>query len=262
MSLQYLVNGKVVFEPQSYRLWAVDSPEASTTLFVPASECFALLLENSGEVLSQQTLFEQVWEKNGLYASSNTLYQNIAVLRKSLKATGLEEEVIKTIPRQGFAFIGKADKQQSDQQTEYAASAAPEKINNSASERSIQKAVAFSGWSSWVPLLLIFIAIVLLGWALLAPESGTQKITAEYSNQGIVDGCKLYSSWPGKAASEEHFKQAREVNNIECRRGEYVYLSFDSQTNFTSVIECTLPVENGAAECVNFLNRNLKNEHN
>lgn len=259
MSLQYLVNGKIVFEPQSYRLWAVESPEATTTLFVPASECFALLLENSGEVLSQQTLFQQVWEKNGLYASSNTLYQNIAVLRKSLKATGLEEEVIKTIPRQGFSFIGKVqiqpDTNAPDENSSHAintTSDIPVPVQSIASRHLRLNAL--------LPWGLIAGALVVFVWLFITSGSNIKAMTHQYDYQGIVEGCQLYSGWQGKEVSQTHFRQILSAAKIQCHRGDYAYLTFSSQASFTSLVKCTLPVENTSAECATYLNRETQNE--
>lgn len=258
MSLQYLVNGKIIFEPQSYRIWAVDSPGITTTLFVPASECFVLLIENRGEVLSQQTLFQQVWEKNGLYASSNTLYQNIAVLRKSLKATGLEEDVIKTIPRQGFSFTGKVQTQTIIDELDKNSVPAVK----TASDRPMtpQEIVApLHRLSTLFPLALIAGSFAVFVWLFITSGSSMKAMTHQYDYQGIVEGCRLYSGWQGKTVSQRHFRHILSAANIQCQRGDYAYLTFSSEASFISLVKCTLPIENTSAECVTYLNREMQN---
>lgn len=71
-------------------------------LHTPTSNCLRLLLQHSGETLSQKFLFEHAWENKGIHATPNALYQNIAQIRKALKVLGLSESTIRTLPRAGF----------------------------------------------------------------------------------------------------------------------------------------------------------------
>lgn len=57
-------------------------------------------------MVSREEMFTNVWDKNGLQASNNSLSQYISLIRKGLKELGCEHEIIQTVPRVGF-FIAE-----------------------------------------------------------------------------------------------------------------------------------------------------------
>jgi DNA-binding winged helix-turn-helix (wHTH) protein len=97
----YLIDSCVEFWPEDNLLHSrINGKEI--TLFIAASRCFQLLLNQQGTLVLQQELFDVGWQKNASGVSNNTLYQNILMLRKGLKLAGYEQTVIKTVPRQGL----------------------------------------------------------------------------------------------------------------------------------------------------------------
>lgn len=97
----YHIDNKVEFDPQKCLLRSVNA-DTTFTLLAASSECFLILLMNHGRLVNKSKLFYQGWEKYGLHVSDNTFYQNILVLRKGLKACGIDYEVIRTLPRKGL----------------------------------------------------------------------------------------------------------------------------------------------------------------
>ncbi|WP_433977665.1 winged helix-turn-helix domain-containing protein [Erwinia sp. E_sp_B01_9] len=51
----------------------------------PASRCFMLLIQKRGKVVTREEFLQHVWIENGAFVSQNTYYQNISILRRTLK---------------------------------------------------------------------------------------------------------------------------------------------------------------------------------
>lgn len=101
--MYWIINEFIEFRPASKKLISRRNPELNVVLTSPASRCLLLLLEASPDVVPQQELFKKVWEDEGMYVPTNTLYQNISIVRRGLKAVGeTEQTLIATIPRKGF----------------------------------------------------------------------------------------------------------------------------------------------------------------
>ncbi|MEL5367330.1 helix-turn-helix domain-containing protein, partial [Serratia nevei] len=66
----------------------------------------ALFVKNNNLVLSREHVLEKVWEEHGQVASDNNLNNSMSVLRKILATLG-EEDILVTLPRQGFSFTAK-----------------------------------------------------------------------------------------------------------------------------------------------------------
>ncbi|HAT1648536.1 TPA: hypothetical protein I8Y12_004486 [Raoultella planticola] len=99
----YIIGEDVVFTP-SQRMIVDRLNSKEVKLHVPASCCLEILLNNQGEIVSQDELILCGWgEKRNAGVSPNTYYQCILHLRKSLAAIGCAD-VIDTVPRHGLRF--------------------------------------------------------------------------------------------------------------------------------------------------------------
>lgn len=108
MKIKYLINKVVYFYPEEKLLRSIADNENPVSLNTPASRCLLLLLQKQGEIVTKFDFSQHVWESRGQYTSTNTLYQNISLIRKALREIGFNEDVIHTIPREGFKFLGTA----------------------------------------------------------------------------------------------------------------------------------------------------------
>ena len=72
---------------------------------VKAVELLFVLIESEGEVVSKDELLNKVWQ--GSFVEESVLSQNVYLLRKTFKDLGLEEDIIKTVPRRGYYFSGR-----------------------------------------------------------------------------------------------------------------------------------------------------------
>ncbi len=101
--MYWIINDNIEFRPDSKKLISVTNPEINVVLTTPASRCLLLLLDASPDVVTQQEFFKKVWEDEGMLVPANTLYQNISIVRRGLRAVGETDRIlVATVPRKGF----------------------------------------------------------------------------------------------------------------------------------------------------------------
>lgn len=99
MSRVIVLNDVINFEPEKKNF---NSRDAHVHISAPAAYCFLLLIEKQGELVTHEELYQYAWRQFGMEATANTLYQNISVIRRGLEKCGLQEDIIRTMPRRGF----------------------------------------------------------------------------------------------------------------------------------------------------------------
>lgn len=72
-----------------------------------AFSLLVFLVENADRVVSKDEIFEQVW--HGKTVGDGTLNSRINMLRRAFGDDGTLQRVIKTLPRQGFRFVGEVE---------------------------------------------------------------------------------------------------------------------------------------------------------
>ncbi|WP_338030015.1 transcriptional regulator [Enterobacter bugandensis] len=103
VNMLWIINDNIQFNPETKKLESLRNPDLTITLTTPASRCLTLLLESYPEVVTQKSFFSFVWAEEGMLVPANTLYQNISIVRRGLRATGETDELlILTVPRKGF----------------------------------------------------------------------------------------------------------------------------------------------------------------
>ena len=101
--MYWIINDNIEFRPDSKKLISATNPEINVVLTTPTSRCLLLLLEASPDVVTQQEFFKKVWEDEGMLVPANTLYQNISIIRRGLRAVGETDRIlVATVPRKGF----------------------------------------------------------------------------------------------------------------------------------------------------------------
>ncbi len=94
----YLINNEITFRTDDGVLASLSSPENSIVLSITANRIFSFLLEQRGKIVSREDILVNVWDKNGLQASNNSLSQYISLIRRGLHDLGCIQDVIQTIP--------------------------------------------------------------------------------------------------------------------------------------------------------------------
>ncbi|HEY3984344.1 winged helix-turn-helix domain-containing protein [Cedecea sp.] len=98
----YIINRVVKFKPADGTLWNIDDPEHVINLTITNSNLLQFILDSDGAILFREAILEDIWDKQGLSSSNNTLNQYISISRRAISLLGVEDDVIITVPRTGF----------------------------------------------------------------------------------------------------------------------------------------------------------------
>ncbi|MBS0877920.1 MULTISPECIES: winged helix-turn-helix domain-containing protein [unclassified Tatumella] len=98
----YFIANKIIYDSS---LHTVSNPEKtiSNRLLTSASACLICLLQEKGKIVSRKTLMHTGWEKHGFIVTTNTLNQNVLLIRKALSQI-TDQQVLKTVFRQGITI--------------------------------------------------------------------------------------------------------------------------------------------------------------
>ncbi|CAI0881710.1 winged helix-turn-helix domain-containing protein [Serratia entomophila] len=101
--MRYIINNNIKYHEDKSELISLSDHVEPLQLTATLNRLLSALVRNNNLVLSRETLLMQVWEAHGQVASGNNLNNTISILRKMFASLG-EEEIIVTLPRQGFMF--------------------------------------------------------------------------------------------------------------------------------------------------------------
>lgn len=102
---KFILENKVIYDSGNHSLLIIDQRDTQITLAIPASLCLLAMLQKKNETVSLDDLLAFAWTSRGMNVSSNAIYQNISLLRKSLSKFGLSSDFIKTVPKRGFVVL-------------------------------------------------------------------------------------------------------------------------------------------------------------
>jgi DNA-binding winged helix-turn-helix (wHTH) protein len=231
----YLIDNSIEFRPEESLLYSRKNGER-VTLFVAASRCLQLLLNQQGKLVSQQELFDIGWNKSGIGVSSNTYYQNILMLRKGLKLAGCDQTVIRTVPRQGLTIslsvavekiAGEAPPLPAESEI------VPEESMPDPSLTASKKKWRSQG-SLWVTLSVLSCMGMLL--YILWGHWVQEKLFSNYKYAGTIEQCSVYLY--DRATSLNTYLQFIAHNKIDCTQQKYVYFTTHPLLPRASVIHC------------------------
>jgi len=247
----FLINGAVLFEPDKRRLCPLAGyPDRAVILHGPVSECLLQLLEHNGEVLTQRYLFAAVWEKQGAIVTTNALYQTIASMRKALKTAGLAENIVQTVPKEGFKSVANIEVGEPEAFIALAASApavTPTQHHNTPWAK-----IAYG-----VAGLLFIASCSVLYFQLNDRHVGFE----DYQPIGNIEGCEVYSSWHDKTKSQRIFTALIKRYPVQCRSGGAVYMTLNRFQIGSSVLVCDKQPTINDAQCDSILYRELYHEN-
>ncbi len=249
MNIIYLINETVLFEPDRRRLGPASGyPQWAVTLHGPVSECLNLLLEHNGEVLSQRFLFAAVWEKQGAVVTTNALYQTIASIRKALKTAGLQENIVQTVPKEGFKSVARIRVVSPE---EWVASPTvavlnPPVIQEESGRVKKRTDCALTMKIAYCLAALLFIGACFVLYNELKPPA---PVYARYQSAGKVNGCEILSSLRDNNKSRQLFNALSKRYPLTCDPGGVVYISFNQLQLGNVVLVCDRRVENNQTNC-------------
>lgn len=271
MKRVYEIESKVFFEPDACRLWPAGEPDAAITLYAPVSQCLHLMLQHPLETLSQEFFFEEVWRKNGLYVNANTLYQNMALLRKALKSLGIVQDIIKTIPRRGIKFTGSSrliNDVISDTLEEPVKENSPlltevkpdiqgriSVVTGDQVAKENQKMATL-----YLPLIIILVIALWLFTLLTKKETADSDYLSDYYPAGLVRNCTLFSSSSDKENSHYNFFEASRLTGVHCINNDRAWITFNDRNSMVSVVKCDRQITQDEADCTTWIFREAGNE--
>ncbi|MGL4726907.1 MAG: winged helix-turn-helix domain-containing protein [Scandinavium sp.] len=241
----YLINEIVLFSPQEGSLTPRHSwPAGRVTLHTPAAESLLLLMTHNGQPVPQKMFFEQVWERKGAVVSTNTLYQNIASIRKALRMVGLEEDIIRTLPKQGFQCTASV-------RTGELADFLPLPTANPSPEPTAEFPVPPPAGVTHLKLWAFSVLVSLLMVAGMIYWNISQQPVRKVSwfPAGTIENCTLYSSWSGAEYSQSMFDELRQKYPISCAKRTSIYLNVNRLQSGTTLILCNAPIEKSGTQC-------------
>lgn len=270
MKKVFLINETLLFEPELRRLGPVSGyPYRATTLHGPVSECLFLLLENNEQVVTQRFFFSSVWEKQGTIVSTNALYQTISQIRKALKFAGLEENIIKTLPKEGFKSIarlrtGDLAEFVSPQKTVPDVLPAEESAEPDVAVIVAPVAPASHPKSRWFNSRLAYGAAGILfllscGYLYSVIKVGATELT-DYQFVGKLNSCEVFSSWQDKEKSREMFMKLSARYAIQCQTGGTAWMTVNFAQQGSSVIVCDRSPRDKRAQCDSIIYRQQFND--
>lgn len=94
----------IIFDIDSKTLYLKGCEEEKIQISNPAKRLLLLLLSEQGKTISRNLLLAKVWEDYGMRSSNNNLNQCISKLRLAFKTLNIQEDIIITYHKVGFAL--------------------------------------------------------------------------------------------------------------------------------------------------------------
>lgn len=269
MKKKFILNDTVIFEPEKNSLTSLHAmPVQKIILHTPASECLRQLLLHNDQVVSQKLLFEEVWEKNGAFVTVNTLYQNIVSVRKGLKAAGITEDVIKTLPKIGFKIsvsVKEADSEiaippPDDRSITEEDNSKNKNLDKEHSRQPWREKLLTVNKTLFLQVLIVIFIIFEIWGVLYEIYPAGRSYYTDYHFSGKVNGCQLYSSYPGDEKSRDMFLLLLSHQPVQCQPNSVAYMTVNRMYKVSSVILCDKSISEDDAQCKSFLFRGAQDE--
>lgn len=259
MPTRYILNGCIVFLPDEQQLSAYEANHTAVKLNMPVSRCLQLMIERRHDLVPHQEFYTYVWGEDGASVSTNSLYQNIALLRKALKTFQEDgDKIITTVPKQGFSLNSDVTVHELESGVDGIPGLTPtdecEDDNGHQSVTEQVPPVPITGRirklnmnffaNVTIAAFLVSLVYQLIQWQ----EPPTARYLAKYEDKGSVAGCRIFA-YPATLKVDQ-VKQRIEDNNINCQKRPYVYFTHFPYSTHTSLLACTgVLTDKNAPQC-------------
>jgi DNA-binding winged helix-turn-helix (wHTH) protein len=248
MKNKFIINDRVLFSPSDNKLVPLGPRGVDVLLHAPVSRFLLLLILNNGKVVSQEEIYREVWEKLGQRVTPNALYQNVSLLRKALKKSGVISVTIKTHPKTGFSFHGHVQTFDEDELiTQEKSSIIRKESENQALSEPKSQAEHFDSTTiqhkhkklnvKRLVLLLLILSSLLLTVTLLS-SSSKEHFTVEQEIIARVNGCPIYIDRGNKHIELSKILSFIREKNLRCIEHEFLYLTKAPRQDDILVMSC------------------------
>jgi DNA-binding winged helix-turn-helix (wHTH) protein len=231
--MKYRFNDRIIFDADSGALSLCDFSEEPLPISNPSKRLLQLLIAHHGDAVSREVIFKKVWDDYGMVSSNNNLNQCVSKLRRVIKALGIDDEVIVTVPKVGFmlrheiqveacemedeAFIDDNDLSLA-KSTVHAEAKPPLATARSSPARSARQ--IHYGWG-----ILAFVFVVITGIAIY----GFSPVSREETYLGKAGECKVFMSTSADAGLGDDVLAYAELQKVQCSADEYLLLVRSNQ---------------------------------
>jgi DNA-binding winged helix-turn-helix (wHTH) protein len=257
MTKYFIINDKVRFNPAENKLIPLGLRGREVLLHSPVSRFLFLLASRAGNIISQEEIYREVWEKHGQRVTPNTLYQNVSLLRRGLKTAGISTLTVKTHPKSGFSFFGQVQEfEESDEQesvkttvTQNVAFAEVEAGKTDSLSNASLKAEEDAGqvkgkgaehllhFRPAFRIVLVFFAIIAF-FMILTPSSTDEHFTQEQNLVARVNGCPVYVDRGNSKVGLNKILQYLREQEVSCREHDFLYMAKAPNVNQVIIMIC------------------------
>lgn len=253
MSTKYILNDRVLFLPAENKLTPLGGRGSEVVLHAPVSRILLLLVIKQGAVVLQNEIFHEVWEKLGQRVAPSTLYQNVSLLRKALKKSGVVTLTIKTYPKEGFSYKGSVqvldDSDESENTEENKSNSAPaaetvdiksaKPTKNTSVEVNQKAKIKRNINITTFPRAAILTLIIALSFGFFnLPSSTDEKFTAEQEIVARVNGCPVYVDRGNRKVELSRILVYLRERGLKCIEHEFLYLIKNPNQEDVMVMTC------------------------
>lgn len=241
-AMHFVINKTVSFNVAER---TISDGKTQHVLSNPACRLLLVLLENNNRLMTREELLQKVWGDFGLTPSSNSLNNNVSILRKIFAEFGIHD-VLKTVPKQGFE-LGLNDLEFNEKSRDYMVMQAISQPDN---EPRVNKITLIK----WSGLLFMFIGLAI---ALYLSFFDEQEDVTLYKK---VNQCSIYyHSNITISRVERFFTEGQGANLLEkCSRPAYIFYDDSKVHEKTDLLEifvakCSVNSKGDFNECKNFV---------
>lgn len=208
----YVLDEVICYCPEDGTIKVLDGSDQDMTVLTPVpNRILHFLVENQGRVISREMFLTQVWDNHGKVGSTNSLKQNIGLIRKVLDSY-LDKPSIMTIPYQGYILSNEVSLKKIVETNKKNNSNVLPNENIDFHEVKVIKGKAVpSEKIFW--LSFCFLMIILFLYAIL--KSATYSVHVKSYELLDINNCNIYSLAPYNNVTDKNNAQNNARNIID-----------------------------------------------
>lgn len=260
MTRRFILDSNIIFYPETCEFRDYTHQEKSIQVNQPASRCLELLIEKAPQLVLQKDFYAYVWGDAATTVQLNTLYQNISLLRRTLKFFGNDyADMVLTVPRRGFKFnerytIQPFDDEDGMQLAEVISGAEPDAryVPMPGGDATASQTTAPHNTYSvhFFRLILMISSGIAMLWLLIVSPDRTPSFGLEsYAYKEKISNCAVYTLNKYIILTEAELRNA-EVN---CKKTPILYVKHDLFSTEKTLIACNEPfIKSDSPDCITY----------
>ncbi|MBV8046132.1 MAG: hypothetical protein JO171_03205 [Paludibacterium sp.] len=234
----FVLEGQVLFDRQRRHL---SKQDVHVELKEHEARLLSALLDG---IQDKREIITLLWGSRGVIVTENNYYKVVKGLRNAFEAVGLPADLLKTLPRVGVAFVGKAEPWHPDCEPDAPDSPAPVLVQEVASWYAAPTPRRLPTW--WWGALILLMAL-LCGSLLLRSDNGFRLL-------GTMTDIKVYVYKDPGMSLADVLARYRGFG-LEQQNIRYVYYRAVGKNYI--ILACPTALPDGAETCVSLMQKNI-----